>query len=255
MAHVLVLCYHGISERWPADIAIRPAQLEAQLRSLVDQGYRGATFHQAVHDPPAARVLSVTFDDAYRSVIELGLPVLRRLGLPGTVFVPTGFAGVDEPMAWPGIDHWLGSPYESELMPMSWAELASLASAGWEIGSHTHTHHRLVELSDSDLTEELVRSRRECESRLGLHCRSLAYPYGAEDERVVQATGVAGYAAAGALPDSHHEPRPMCWPRVGVYRHDDGLRFRAKTSPLMQRIRAHGRFRVPPALWRIGQHR
>jgi peptidoglycan/xylan/chitin deacetylase (PgdA/CDA1 family) len=134
---------------------------------------------------------------------------------------------------------------------MSWAELASLAAAGWEIGSHTHTHPRLVELSDPDLAEELGRSRRECETRLGLKCNSLAYPYGAEDERVVRAAGEAGYVAGGALPDSQHEPSPLRWPRVGVYRHDDGLRFRAKTSPLVQRLRVGGRFRVPQTLWRI----
>jgi peptidoglycan/xylan/chitin deacetylase (PgdA/CDA1 family) len=252
---VLVLCYHAVSEHWPADIAIRPGQLEAQLRSLLAQGYRGATFRQAVHDPPAARVLAVTFDDAYRSVFELGLPVLHRLGLPGTLFVPTGFVGTDEPMAWPGIDRWLGGPHEMELMPMSWAEPAKLASAGWEIGSHTHTHPRLVELSDADLADELGRSRRQCEARLGVRCDSLAYPYGAEDERVVQATGEAGYVAAGALPDSQHEPRPLRWPRVGIYRHDDGLSFRAKTSPLIQRLRAQGRFRAPRSLSRLRQRR
>ncbi len=249
MIEALVLCYHAVSDSWPADLAIRPAQLEEQLRLLLDHGYRGATFHQAVHTPPAGKVMAVTFDDAYRSVIELGLPILSRLGLPGTVFVPTGFAGLSGPMAWPGIEQWLGGPHEAELTAMSWSELATLAAAGWEIGSHTRTHPRLVDLDDAVLAEELVASRRECEARLGLPCRSLAYPYGSEDARVFRATARAGYSAAGTLPESHHPPSPLRWPRVGVYRADDGLRFRVKTSPLMIRIRANGRLRVPPAAW------
>jgi peptidoglycan/xylan/chitin deacetylase (PgdA/CDA1 family) len=249
----LVLCYHAVSDSWPADLAIRPTQLEGQLRAVLEHGYRGVTFHQAVHAPPASKVVAVTFDDAYRSVIELGLPVLSRLGLPGTVFVPTGFAGSAEPMSWPGIDIWLGGPYEAELTAMSWSELATLKAAGWEIGSHTHTHPRLVDLDDADLADELVRSRVECESRLGEPCRSLAYPYGIADDRVVRAAGQAGYSAAGTLPDSLHSASPLRWPRVGVYRADNGLRFRVKTSPRMLRIRANGRLRVPPAAWRIAR--
>jgi peptidoglycan/xylan/chitin deacetylase (PgdA/CDA1 family) len=249
----LVLCYHAVSDSWPADLAIRTAQLEDQLRLLQNQGYRGVTFHQAVHDPPAGKVLAVTFDDAYRSVFELGLPILRRLGLPGTVFVPTAFAGLAGPMSWPGIEGWLGGPHEAELRAMSWSELGALAGAGWEVGSHTRSHPRLVELDDDDLAEELLVSRRECEAQLGQPCRSLAYPYGDEDARVRRAAASAGYSAGGALPDSHHSPSTLRWPRVGVYRDDDRLRFRLKTSPLMIRIRANGRLRVPPAAWRVAR--
>ena len=53
------------------------------------RGYRGATFEDAVSAPPARRTLAVTFDDAYLSVLELGKPILDRLGLVATVFVPT----------------------------------------------------------------------------------------------------------------------------------------------------------------------
>ncbi len=149
-------------------------------------------------------------------------------------------------MSWPGIDDWLGGPHEAELTAMSWSELATLQAAGWEIGSHTHTHPRLVDLGDADLAGELVTSRGECESRLSQPCRSLAYPYGDEDDRVVRAAGQAGYSAAGTLPDSLHPASPLRFPRIGVYRADNGLRFRVKTSPKMLRIRANGRLRVPP---------
>ena len=60
----------------------------------------------------------VTFDDAYRSVIDRALPILAEFGIPGTVFTVTSFAGFDGPMTWPGIDGWLGGPYEPELAPM-----------------------------------------------------------------------------------------------------------------------------------------
>jgi peptidoglycan/xylan/chitin deacetylase (PgdA/CDA1 family) len=41
--------------------------------------------------PP--RAVCITFDDGYRSVHDLALPVLREFDLPATVFVTTGFIG------------------------------------------------------------------------------------------------------------------------------------------------------------------
>ena len=43
-------------------------------------------------------VLAITFDDAYRDVWLRVRPILTRLGLPATVFVPTGFIGSPEPL-------------------------------------------------------------------------------------------------------------------------------------------------------------
>jgi len=40
VSDILVLCYHAISDRWPADLAVTPAQLERQLGYLVGRGYR-----------------------------------------------------------------------------------------------------------------------------------------------------------------------------------------------------------------------
>ena len=134
MSDVLVLCYHAMSRAWGAGFSATPDRLEAQIGSLLERGYEGATFSDAVNRPLPERALAVTFDDSYRSVFELAAPVLARLGVPGTVFVPTAAAGSERPMAWPGIDHWLGGPHEQELMPMSWDELGELAKAGWEIG-------------------------------------------------------------------------------------------------------------------------
>ena len=235
---MLALCYHAVSERWPAALSIAPAALEEQLRLLVDRGYRGATFGELVGGGRSDKLLAITFDDAFRSVIERARPILSSLGLPGTVFVPTGFAGTGKPMAWDGIDHWLGGPHEPELIGMGWDELDRLAGEGWEIGSHTRTHPRLTELDDRSLAMELRGSRAECEERLGRECRSLAYPYGDVDGRVMRAAAEAGYQAAGALPQGRVPPaEPLRWPRIGVYRVDRGRRFRLKVSPAGRRLR------------------
>ena len=238
MTPPLVLCYHAVSDSWPAMLTVTPRRLEQQLGLLVGRGYHGATFTQAVTRPSDERTLVVTFDDAYRSVIEHAFPILARLGLPGTVYAVTGGVGANGPMAWPGIDQWLGGPHENELTGVSWSNLKTLAGAGWEIGSHTRTHPHLTRLSDTELQAELTGSREDCEGHLGMACRSLAYPYGDVDARVVEATRAAGYEAACALPKGRlHGPDPLCWPRIGVYRKDASWRYRLKVSPLARRIR------------------
>ena len=235
---LLVLCYHAVSERWTADLSITPENLEAQLDLLANRGYRGVTFTDAVKGVPEGKAVAVTFDDAYRSVLELGEPILARLGWPATVFVPTDFAGTERPMSWPGIDHWAGGEFDRELVPMSWEELDGLAARGWEIGSHTCSHPHLTGLEDAVLEDELRRSKSVCEERLGRACESIAYPYGDHDARVVEVARRAGYRTAGTLPSRMDAGDPLRWPRVGVYYGDDLRRFKAKVSPLVRGLRA-----------------
>ncbi len=207
-SEALVLSYHAASATWPSPLAVRPECLEAQLRLLRTRGYEGATVHQAVHDPPAQRTVAVSFDDGYRSVLEVALPIMERFGFVGTVFVPTDFPDAGRPMAWPGIDQWLGTVHEQELWPLSWPQLRQLVESGWEVGSHACSHPVLPELSDGQLERELTLSRQRLEHELGLPCRSLAFPFGTFDERVMDAARRAGYATACAVPAGRSTRRP-----------------------------------------------
>jgi peptidoglycan/xylan/chitin deacetylase (PgdA/CDA1 family) len=241
----LVLCYHAVSDTWPADLSLNPDAIERQLVALQARGYRGVTFSESVVDAPGRR-LAVTFDDAYRSVYEVALPILDRLGLVATLFVPTGYVDRSEPMAWPGIDRWLGGPYEAELQCLNREELLDLDGRGWEIGSHTHTHPRLSQLDDAELATELEHPRQLLGDWLGKPCRSLAYPYGDQSPQVVAAARQAGYSAAATL-DATLAPRdPLRWPRVGVYNGEPDWRFRLKTAPLARRAKL-ARLRRPLA--------
>lgn len=238
MPDVLVLCYHAVSERFPAALSVTPEAFERQLALLVRAGFEGATFEAAVSGPPARRTVAVTFDDAYLSVLRLAKPLLDAVGFPATVYAPTAYLDTpDRPLSWDGIEQWGGGEFERELLPMSWDQLRELADAGWEIGSHTATHPHLTALDDDALRRELVESRATVERRLGRPCPTLAYPYGDHDERVVAAAGAAGYAAAGTLPGRLPRPRPLAWPRIGVYHSDDERRFRMKVSRPMRRLR------------------
>jgi peptidoglycan/xylan/chitin deacetylase (PgdA/CDA1 family) len=253
MPELLILCYHAVSESWPSALAVRPARLDAQLRFLRRRGYRPATLGEALARRTQSRTVAITFDDAYRSVIERALPVLSRHGAPATVFAPTAFVGADGRANWSALSRWAGTGFEAELDCMSWDDLRALAAAGWEIGSHSQTHPPLTGLGDAELEAELSGSRAICEEALQGPCTSLAYPFGAHDRRVAAAAEAAGYKAAVILDGRLAVPPaglvrpgrpvdPFGLLRTGVYRRDGWPRFLAKTSPAALRLRSSDPF-------------
>jgi peptidoglycan/xylan/chitin deacetylase (PgdA/CDA1 family) len=245
---VAILCYHAVSDDWPNVAAIDRATLERQVRYLQRRGYRGRTLSEAFEPGVRGRSLVVTFDDAFHSVLERGLPVLERLDVPATLFVPTDFVAQGAPLTWSTLGRWVGGPYEDELRCMSWEEVRRLAAAGWEIGAHTCSHPKLTEIGGEEATLELERSRAACEEALQRPCASFAYPFGAHDDQVVELTRAAGYTLAVTLGERLLEPRVredrLRLSREGIYRGTGWTQFRVATSPALARVRASGAFRA-----------
>jgi len=48
MHNVLVLCYHAVSNGWASHMAVKTAELEHQVKTLLDRGYTAATFSTAL---------------------------------------------------------------------------------------------------------------------------------------------------------------------------------------------------------------
>lgn len=125
--YLAVLTYHRVDELGqrrhlsPALHSATPAGFAAQMEHLaarwnvvgaqdvLDVFERGATL------PPRAAM--VTFDDAYRGFGEHAWPVLKRLGLPVTLFVPTCFP--DQPERgfwWDRLYQAINTPGQRELV-------------------------------------------------------------------------------------------------------------------------------------------
>ena len=126
-----------------------------------------------------AAKLSITFDDALESIYSIALPELETIGVTATVFVISDLVG----------KRYQGRPVMTKQM------LKSLVSKGWEIGSHTVTHPNLTELSDPQLIKELRDSKKSLEEITSNKVVSLAYPFGAYDNRV-KAIAARHYAFA-----------------------------------------------------------
>jgi peptidoglycan/xylan/chitin deacetylase (PgdA/CDA1 family) len=235
----IIISYHAVSSSWNSPLAVPEPILEEQLLSLRDRGYEGYTFSRwqglraANELPPRSAV--ITFDDGYASTLK-AVPILRKMGFPGTVFPVVSFVDSGAPLNWPGISHWLESEHRDELRSLSWDQLAELSALGWEVGSHTVTHQDLLQLDDADLRSELDESRAAISARLG-SCDAVAYPYGRADRRVAEASRRAGYTSGCTLSRFHLVDEPLQRPRTALFPKDHGVRLRLKLSPFAEIVR------------------
>jgi peptidoglycan/xylan/chitin deacetylase (PgdA/CDA1 family) len=101
-----VLTYHRVCEIRPSDgypglVSADPATFDRQMAFLASH-YRPVSLAEVLSardgvDAIGPRSVMVTFDDAYRDFADQAWPILRRRGVPVTLFVPTAFP--DDPGA------------------------------------------------------------------------------------------------------------------------------------------------------------
>ena len=195
---ITVLAYHHIGEpppeygSWyyvPKDVFTR------QLRELSGLGWTvidAATFVACLEDPDRlpARSALITFDDAYRSVHDLAMPVLQSFQYPAVCFVPTDYVG-----AWNSWDEGT----EPRAPICGWDELQALLRAGVSIQAHGTSHTWLSLLDASRQKEEVQQSKLSIEAHLGGVVDLFAYPYSDAGEDRGKMAGLledTGYRAA-----------------------------------------------------------
>lgn len=104
-----ILAYHNVLPDGPEipPLHVSATQLQNQLCLLQEAGATFISLAEFLDRIEAghtvARCLAVTFDDAYRGT-ALAVPVLKRLQVPATLFVPTGTVGSDQPFWWDTLD-------------------------------------------------------------------------------------------------------------------------------------------------------
>jgi peptidoglycan/xylan/chitin deacetylase (PgdA/CDA1 family) len=103
---------------------------------------------------------------------------------------------------------------------MNWDDIRQLDSAGFLIGSHSHTHPMLASLQqESEITEELKISADRIKAELGKVPITISYPIGSFDERVKRLSQEQGYKYGLAVEQKFfaHPSDKMAIPRVELY--------------------------------------
>ena len=190
-----VLMYHEVGPPRPLSRLnhwrVHPADFESQLGLLARRGYRGVALRALFDDRVAGgeKRVAITFDDGYAGVLSRALPLLAARGFAATVFVVSAKLG--------GVNDWDGETPGDELLTAD--GVRALHTAGIEIGSHGATHRALPSVSDAELDDEVRGSKAALEAVTGTPVVSFCYPYGAFDDRVVEAVRAAGYRVATVI--------------------------------------------------------
>ena len=224
----VVLCYHSVSNVWPHALSVAPDAFRSQVGRIAAAGLPPLSAGQLAEG--ARRGVHVTFDDAYRDVLD-ALPLLEDLGLPATVFVCSSYADDGRPLAVAELADDAAAHPEA-LATMTWEDLREIAERGVEIGSHTVSHPHLTQITDGELDRELRDSKARIEDMLGRPARILAYPYGEHDARVHASARRAGYACSFAQWPGSSIHNDHALPRVSFYRGDSLRRAMFKTTKL-----------------------
>lgn len=181
-----VLLYHRVGEARSSEypgLTVSPQKFERQVRWLARRGYVGIRAAEWLEwcregKPLPDKPVLLTFDDAYADVAENALPVLKRYGFSGTVFVVTECLD--------GTNTWDRGTWRTDLQIMTAGQVRHWASQGIEFGGHTRTHANLRNLDEARLEEEVEGGARDLACILEARAVCFAYPYGECNEAVQQ---------------------------------------------------------------------
>lgn len=217
-----ILLYHKITGDFGmGGVWNTPRQFRAQMECLKAMGF-GTVHPREVFGDFREKSVLITFDDGYEGVYEHAFPVLQELGFTASVFLITGYIG--RPNDW---DVNFGVKFRH----LNWSQVAEMAKEGVSFHSHTHTHPNLTWLADSQVRDELSRSKTELEQRVGAPVRYLSYPFGIYDERVKRIAREVGYEGCFSSyrgPLGRRDPYAMR--RHGIYIIDTLWDLRTKVS-------------------------
>lgn len=231
MHRSVILTYHSLDDSG-SRMSVRPPDFERQVDWI---GRSGRTFTNVSSlidgtAPPGA--VALTFDDGISSVMDVALPLLACRDLRATIFPISSRLSMRT--------RWQdGSGALPSFRTVSEEDLRTLASRGWEIGSHTVDHACLVGADPAEIVASLIRSQRDLELMTGTRVRGLAYPNGCNSAHVRRAVESAGFDwALGTVPG----PLSPKFDRFDIHRVNIGAttspaRFRAAFVPLIQAAR------------------
>lgn len=173
-----VLMYHSIREN-PQDIyQLTPEMFDAQMKYLKDNGYTtlsldeyGKMLKKTI--PKSKKPILITFDDGWQDNVTVAGPILKKYGFKATIFVVANFINQENRVTEDQIRQWL--------------------SDGFDIGSHSLNHERLVDYNYAEQYDILNAAKKKIEAVTKKEQKYFAYPYGALNTDLISALDSLGY--------------------------------------------------------------
>ena len=127
--------------------------------------------------PVDGQYFCITFDDGFKNNFTNALPILFEKKIPATFFVVTDFLDRSPERSKRYFENFFD--HGKVVMEfMSWDDCRKIIEAGMEIGSHTASHARLVNLETVQVKNELYLSKKLIEENLTIECQHFCAPFG-----------------------------------------------------------------------------
>ncbi|MGL5082931.1 MAG: polysaccharide deacetylase family protein [Microcoleaceae cyanobacterium] len=187
LARVPVMMYHDILPKKQVSFDVTIEAFEQHLAAIQENGLTPINLTQLVDHLRTGSSLPekpivLTFDDGYVGHYEVVYPLLKKYNYPAAFSIYTD--KIDGKIA--------------GRSTLTWQHLKEMAANPLiTIVSHSLSHPKdLTQVSDLQLQQEVIASKKILEDRLNLPIRYFTYPEGKYDERVSAWMKVAGYEAA-----------------------------------------------------------
>jgi peptidoglycan/xylan/chitin deacetylase (PgdA/CDA1 family) len=218
MRHLLF--HKSISTFSFASTNFSPRRLKQLLMWLRESGFSFAGID--AQGRASGRSVGFTFDDGYEHLAQVLPPLIEEFGIRPVIFVPTAFIG--KPADW---------DYSYRFCKVTHLErrsIRSLSAIGVEFGSHGHSHTDLTALPTRKMEMELRQSRDILADITGKTVRSIGYPFGRVNSRVVETAEQFGlvHGFTSTFPDLSDAPSTIG--RVSIYGYDTLLSITLKLS-------------------------
>lgn len=215
-----VLIYHRVGGGTTNELDMSVRSFARQVEILLQYDLVSldrALDRLAAGDPSPSVVL--TFDDGFEDIYDNAWPLLRRHGLPFTIYVASDYMG--STMKWEG-----ATATGPAGRGLTWRQLEEMLASGLcTIGNHTHRHVRPEHLDES----ELDTCTATLEWNLGVTPHHFTYPWGIKVPAMEDALRARFRSAStGELGRNLPGDDPMRLRRIPVRRTDPDAFFKAK---------------------------
>jgi peptidoglycan/xylan/chitin deacetylase (PgdA/CDA1 family) len=212
-----VLAYHDVK---------KPAVFEKQISYLLGAGYNFITINQLFEylyqqTPLPSKPILITFDDGDVSVLDNGLPILRKYKLPSVLFVVTELIDSNKPFWWDRIIHslkqdgadsnkinqvvksaknmsnqerlvFLSEFKELESRQLALKDLLFLQENNMSICNHSHTHPMFDKCTETEIESELHHTKSKFQKWDIEGFAYFAYPNGNNNDIIKNKLAEAG---------------------------------------------------------------
>ncbi len=194
-----ILVYHRFGPSVADSMTVTTPVFESQLKWLKANQYTVIPLRTLVNylkgegPPPPPKSVVITSDDGHKTVYAEMLPLVRRYGIPVTLFI-------------------YPSAISNASYAMTWEQLQKLQQTGlFDIQSHTFWHPNFKQEKKKlppDAYQKLVdtqltKSKAVLEKRFGGKVDLLAWPFGIYTDDLEKDAEKAGYMAAFSIDRRH----------------------------------------------------